>query len=105
MTRDHIPPGLLVAYSLPGLVAALPVLPVAILLPNWYARDLGLGFAVTGTVLALARIVDFCADPLIGILTDRFAWRGLRYKPWAGLGALVAAAGLSLLALPSSPAP
>ncbi len=94
----------LAAYGAPGLAAALPVIPVAVLLPTWYARDLGLGFALTGIVLALARVLDFLADPLVGLLTDRVAWRGLRYKPWTLAGALLAAIGMAMLALPPEPA-
>ncbi|MEQ8233481.1 MAG: MFS transporter [Gammaproteobacteria bacterium] len=90
----------LVAYGAPGLAAAIPVIPVAVLLPTWYARDLGLGFALTGLVLALARVLDFLADPLIGLLTDRRGWGGLRYKPWVLAGALLAGFGMALLARP-----
>jgi len=94
----------LIAYGAPGLAAALPVIPVAVLLPTWYARDLGLGFALTGLVLACARVLDFLADPFVGLLTDRVGWRGLRYKPWTLAGALLAAIGMAMLALPPAPA-
>ena len=92
--------GTLVAYGLPGLAAALPVIPVAVLMPTWYARELGLGFVVTGLVLALARVLDFALDPLIGLLTDASARPGRRYKPWVLGGALLAGGGFLLLAFP-----
>ncbi|MEX2481723.1 MAG: MFS transporter [Gammaproteobacteria bacterium] len=101
MNRDgRLATGTLVAYGLPGLVAALPVIPVAVLMPTWYARELGLGFVVTGVVLALARILDFALDPFIGLLTDARARPGRRYKPWVLGGALLAGSGFALLAFP-----
>ena len=81
----------LLAYGLPGLAAALPIIPVAILLPTWYARDLVLGFVLTGGVLALARLLDFISDPIVGVLVDRIGWRGLNYKLWTVIGAALAA--------------
>ncbi len=104
MPRQALPASIIACYGLPGLAAALPVIPVAVLLPAWYARDLGLGFVVTGVVLALARLFDFITDPLVGVLSDRFAIGGLHYKPWVLGGALVAGAGLALLATPPEPA-
>jgi glycoside/pentoside/hexuronide:cation symporter, GPH family len=96
--------GTLIAYGLPGLAAALPVIPVAVLMPTWYARELGLGFVVTGLVLALARVLDFALDPLIGLLTDASARPGRRYKPWVLCGALLAGSGFLLLAFPPASA-
>lgn len=90
----------LVAYGLPGLAAALPVIPVTVLLPAWYARELGLGLVLTGTILGAVRLLDFFTDPLFGLLADRRAGRGLRFKPWIALGGAAAGAGLVLLAQP-----
>ncbi len=90
-------------YGLPGMIAALPVIPVAVLLPSWYAIDLGLGFLLTGLVLGAARIIDLASDLLVGTVADRFYWRGRRYKPLVLAGALIAAAGLFMLALPPAP--
>lgn len=100
MKRGRLATSTLVAYGLPGLAAALPVIPVAVLMPTWYARELGLGFVVTGIVLALARMLDFAVDPLIGVLTDASAWAGRRYKPWVLLGSILAGGGFLLLAFP-----
>lgn len=100
MNPTRVPRSVVLAYALPGLAATLPVIPVAVLLPTWYARDLGLGFIATGVVLALARLLDFATDPVVGVCSDRYAWRGLRYKTWVLGGAVLAALGLALLAFP-----
>jgi len=104
MNSREVRTSTLLAYGLPGLAAALPIIPVAILLPTWYARDLGLGFVLTGSVLALARLLDFISDPIVGVLVDRIGWRGLHYKFWTVIGAALAAPGLLLLAFPPQPA-
>ena len=104
MNSREVSASTLLAYGLPGLAAALPIIPVAILLPTWYARDLGLGFVLTGGVLALARLLDFISDPIVGVLVDRIGWRGLHYKLWTVIGAALAAPGLLLLAFPPQPA-
>ena len=90
-------------YSLSGLVSSLPLLPIAIILPEWYARDLGLGLVTTGIIIALARFLDLFTDPIIGFLVDRVRWRGYRYKPFIILGALLVSAGFIFLSYPSSP--
>ncbi len=90
------------AYAAPGFALAIPLVPVFTFLPTLYARDLGLGLARTGSVLFLARIIDFALDPLIGLLSDRWATRLGRRKPWIAVGAV--AAGGALLALFAPPA-
>ena len=42
-----VPNTTLLAYGLPGLVTAIPTIPVFTLLPTFYAEDLGLGLALT----------------------------------------------------------
>lgn len=90
------------AYAAPGLAMAVPTIPVAVLLPAWYANDLGLGVAAVGAALAAARTLDFVADPLAGALSDRLRWRGGRRKPLIALGGLLA--GLALWAVTHPPA-
>jgi Na+/melibiose symporter-like transporter len=87
-------PAVLLAYALPAFVVALPTIPVYIHLPALYGVELGLGLAATGLVLLAARIFDTVTDPVIGALSDRFAYRGLRRKPWIAVGAGIAALGL-----------
>jgi len=84
----------LIAYSLPAFVVALPTIPVFIHLPTLYGVTLGLGLAAAGYVLLIARIFDTVTDPLIGWLSDRFGWRGRRRKPWIAVGAVIAGTGL-----------
>lgn len=98
---------LVIAYGLPGFVAAIPVIPIAILLPSYYAQDLGVGLTITGIALGLSRLVDFLTDLVIGLAVDRFQWRhgnlqSLRFKPWIVLGAIIAGIGLYALSHPPS---
>ncbi len=94
----------LLFYSLPALVLALPTIPVYVHLPALYGTQLGVGLAATGTALLLARIFDTVTDPLIGVLSDRGLLPGGRRKPWIVAGAAVAGLGLVMLLSPP-PAP
>lgn len=66
----------LAAYGALGLPLAMAMLPIYVLVPNFYAADLGLGLALTGSVLFLARLLDTVQDPWLGRLIDRRSPRG-----------------------------
>ena len=96
---EPIPSRILLAYGLPGLVTAIPTIPVFTLLPTFYAEDLGLGLALTGAVLFAGRALDLVSDPLVGLLADRWAGgRGLARLIL--IGALIGAPALVLLLSP-----
>ena len=88
----------LLAYSLPGLVTAIPTIPVFTLVPAFYAGQVGIGLALTGLLLFLSRAFDVITDPLIGRIADRAGNRGMRRLIL--LGALLAAPALVLLLAP-----
>ena len=92
----------LLFYGLPGLVTAIPTIPVFTLLPTFYAEEVGLGLAVTGVVLFAGRIFDVVTDPLVGWLSDRGA--GGRSRTLLLAGALTAAPALVLLLTPPAQA-
>lgn len=76
----------LFAYGLPGLPLAAVLLPLFVYLPTYYAETLGLGFAVVGSLLLVARLTDVVTDPLVGALSDRFGWPLGRRRTWMLVG-------------------
>ena len=76
----------LLAYGAPALPLAALTLPTYILLPNFYAGELGLGLAAVGLILLLARVWDVFSDPLVGQLSDRVDTRFGRRRPWVVAG-------------------
>jgi Na+/melibiose symporter-like transporter len=76
----------LAAYGLPGLPLAAVLLPLFVYLPTFYAEDLGLGLALVGGLLLLARLSDVVTDPLIGVLSDRWGWPLGRRRSWMVFG-------------------
>jgi len=72
----------LAAYSLPGLPIAAMGLPLAVHLPPFYAAEVGMGYAIAGTVFLLPRFLDIFLDPVMGVLSDNFRTRWGRRKPW-----------------------
>ena len=96
----RLPRRVLLAYIAPACVIALPTIPVYIFLPSLYGDDLGLGLAVTGGILLIARLLDTVSDPIVGVLTDRYSFRGAKRKPFIALGALIAGPALWNLLIP-----
>lgn len=91
-------------YALPQAALSIPLIPVSVLLPSFFARDLGLGFVVTGAVLLAARLLDIVTDPVIGVLSDRTRTRFGRRKPYMAAGGVLAVGALVALGLPVSSA-
>ena len=109
MTRAHLPwtaaqvlpwrAGL--AYGLLGLPLAFAALPLYVVLPHYYASDLGLPLATVGALLMLVRLMDAGAEPLLGRLSDRLYRRTSQAVLWvAGAAALLLALGLAGLFFP-----
>lgn len=96
---DALPGRRLALYAAPALPLALPVLPVAALLPAHYADTLGLGLDRVALALGAARLLDLLADPVIGAVSDRSG----RRKPWIALGGALAGLGLLMLFSPPQP--
>jgi Na+/melibiose symporter-like transporter len=63
----------LAAYALPALPLAVLTLPLYVLVPAFYARELMLPIAAVGSALLIVRIIDALADPFTGLFADR--WR------------------------------
>lgn len=101
---DKLPRSHLLFYALPGLVTAIPTIPVFTLLPTFYAETVGLGLALTGVLLFAGRALDVVSDPIIGWLADREG--GTRLTRLILTGSLLGAPALVLLlSPPSDPGP
>ena len=91
------------SYGLLGLPLAFAALPLYVVLPNYYARNLGLPLASVGLLLMLVRLLDAVAEPLLGRFSDRLYARSIHAVLWlAGVSALVQALGLTALFFPQT---
>ena len=61
---------------------------LAVQVPNYFARHIGLGLAVGGA-FGLIRLIDIPLDPFLGLVMDRTRTPWGRYRPWMILGAPV----------------
>ncbi len=88
-------------YGLLGLPLAFCALPLYVLLPNFYARDLGVPLAALGGVLLGSRLFDAAIDPWLGRCCDRLYRQSPRaVLAFGALAALVLSLGVGLLFLP-----
>lgn len=62
----------MVLYALPAIPLAALALPLYVIVPTFYAENLGVPIAAVGTVLLLIRLFDAASDPLFGWFCDRF---------------------------------
>jgi Na+/melibiose symporter-like transporter len=85
------------AFSAPCLPLAAMMLPVTIYLPNYYARDLGVGLAAVGWAFGLVRLFDLWFDPLLGLAMDRTRTGLGRFRPWFMAGAPLAMLSIYML--------
>ena len=91
----------LAAYSLPGLPIAAMGLPLAVHLPPYYASEIGMGYAIAGTVFMLPRFLDIFIDPVMGVLSDRFRTPWGRRKPWMAMSVPVLILAAILVFMPA----
>jgi Na+/melibiose symporter-like transporter len=71
----------LAAYSLLAVPLMMTALPLAILLPDFYATHTALSLQAIGLVLLATRLVDAVADPLLGSWVDAQKTRGAYLRP------------------------
>lgn len=71
------------------------------IIPTYYALDLGLGLGLVGVLFAIGRGFDIITDPTVGILTDRTRSRFGRRKPWVILGLPLFCCAVYLLLKPT----
>lgn len=90
----------LLAYGLPSLPTTILTFPLFVLLPTFYAQDLGLGLGLVGAVLLGSRIWDAISDPLVGILSDHINTPWGRRRPWMIAGTPLALISLWFLLVP-----
>ncbi len=73
LCADPVQPGwkVLMAYALPAVPLSALALPLYIIVPTFYADNLGLSLSAVGLVLVLLRLMDALTDPVFGWLADR----------------------------------
>ncbi len=60
------------AYGAPAIALSVLALPLYIIVPTFYADQLGLSLASIGAVLLAIRLLDAFCDPFFGWMSDRF---------------------------------
>jgi GPH family glycoside/pentoside/hexuronide:cation symporter len=68
---------------------AVANLPLAVYLPAFYAKELGLSLSTIGAVFLVTRLWDTFTDPLVGVLSDRTRSRFGRRRIWIAPGAII----------------
>lgn len=90
----------LIAYGMPSLPTTILTFPLFVILPTFYAQDLGLGFGLVGAILLGSRIWDAVSDPLVGALSDHINTPWGRRRPWIVAGTPIALVSLWFLLAP-----
>ncbi|MDA0367054.1 MAG: MFS transporter [Proteobacteria bacterium] len=98
-----LPVSTLAAYGLPSLPSTILTFPLFVLLPTYYAQDLGMGLGIVGAVLLGSRLWDAVTDPLIGALSDHISTRWGRRRPWIVAGTPIALVSAWFLLVPGGP--
>jgi Na+/melibiose symporter-like transporter len=95
--------GKLAIYALPSIPIAFLFVPVALLVPAFYASAMHVSLGVIGGFLVLSRIADVILDPLIGKWSDTTRSPFGRRKIWMAFGTPILMLGAFLLLVPLVP--
>lgn len=90
----------LAAFSAPALGLYAIGLPVAVYLPPFYAKEMGLGLTLVGQIFMLCRFFDLGADLVLGAVSDRVRSRFGRRRPMLALAVPLMCLGAWRLFLP-----
>jgi len=95
--------GTLAIYALPSIPLSFLYLPVALLLPAYYASTMHVSLAAVGGFLLLSRAADVVLDPMIGRWSDSSRSRFGRRKLWMMIGTPIIMLGAFILFTPMLP--
>ena len=93
----------LTLYALPSIPIAFLFLPVAMLLPAYYASTLHVSLSAVGGFLLASRMADVIFDPMIGKWSDTSRSRYGRRKFWMAIGTPILMLGSFILFMPMIP--
>jgi Na+/melibiose symporter-like transporter len=102
-SAPDIGPGTLAVYALPSVPLAFLFLPVALLLPAYYASSMHVSLSAVGFFLLLSRSADVVLDPMIGKWSDGSRARIGRRKLWMWIGTPILMLGAFILFVPMIP--
>jgi GPH family glycoside/pentoside/hexuronide:cation symporter len=100
---EEISTAKLALYSLPSIPIAFLTLPVAFLMPAFYASTLHVSLTAIGGFLVISRFADVFLDPMIGKWSDTTKSRLGRRKFWMLIGTPILMLGAFLLFIPLFP--
>jgi len=78
----------LLAFAMPALPVAAFQLPFVIIVPKYYADNVGLSLFAVGAIIMVVRLLDAMLDPFIGYFCDHSRPRWGRRKTWFGVAAI-----------------
>src|SRR5215470_10491541 len=83
----------LAIFAAAGLPVGGYVTSLAVYLPNYYTRHLGLSFLAVAAAFTVIRVFDVLLDPALGVAMDSTKTRIGRFRPWlaASIPVLMAA--------------
>jgi Na+/melibiose symporter-like transporter len=84
-STSQVKPLQLLAFIGPCLPFAALGLPLAAILSDYYASEIGMDLAVVGLVFMVVKIIDLVVDPLIGWGMDKTRTRFGRFKLWMAI--------------------
>ncbi len=87
-------------FAFPSLPHAFIAMPLAIVIPTFYAANTSVTLAAIALVTSLTRIADAITDPLIGYLSDRTRSPLGPRKPWVLVATLLCAVSIFFLFQP-----
>jgi len=104
MAASHKPLSLSRALAFAGIGIPLAAvgLPMAVYVIPYYAEDLGVGVAATGTIFMFLRLWDLITDPAMGYLVDTRPSRFGRIRHWIWLAVPVLALAAYFIYMPKA---
>ena len=92
--------GQMILFGFPSLPHAFIAMPLAIVIPTFYAANTTVTLAAIALVTSLTRIADAITDPMIGYLSDRTRGRLGPRKPWVIAATILCAVSIFFLFQP-----
>jgi glycoside/pentoside/hexuronide:cation symporter, GPH family len=101
VTQNPIRTWSVAAYAAPGVPEAMLLYCAGLVIPGYYATEIGLSTQAIGVAMIISRLFDAGMDPIVGYLSDRTALLKGGRRPWLIAGAVISSFAVAFLYAPS----